>query len=150
MINLWGCGHCRGVPAGPTDVATCDPLPVRVSPLARCNLGELSLSEVRAHGGDGEIRFARVAEATAFAGGANFIDYAELPPGASIGRHRHADDEEELYLVLDGAGTMWRDGESFPVVTGDLVHNRPGGEHGLRNTGTRPLRLFVIELRATR
>jgi mannose-6-phosphate isomerase-like protein (cupin superfamily) len=120
------------------------------STLVRCNLSELPLSLVRAHGGDGEIRFARVAAADAFAGGCHFIDYAELPPGASIGRHRHADDEEELYLVLAGAGTMWRDGEQFAVATGDLIRNRPGGEHGLCNTGTQPLRLFVIELRATR
>jgi mannose-6-phosphate isomerase-like protein (cupin superfamily) len=116
--------------------------------LVRCNLRELPLSQVRSHGGDGEIRFARVAAADAFAGGAHFVDYAELPPGTSIGRHRHADDEEELYLVLDGTGTMWRDGEQFGVTAGDLIRNRPGGEHGLCNTGTQPLRLFVIELAA--
>jgi len=119
-------------------------------PFIRCNLDELALAEVRAHGGEGEIRFARIAEAAAFAGGCNFIDYAELPPGSSIGRHRHADDEEELYLVLAGAGTMWRDGEHFAVRTGELIRNRPGGEHELRNTGSEPLRLFVIELRAAR
>jgi mannose-6-phosphate isomerase-like protein (cupin superfamily) len=116
----------------------------------RKNLGELVLSEVCAHGGDGEIRFARIAEAAAFAGGCNFVDYAELPPQASIGRHRHADDEEELYLVLEGSGVLWRDGEQLAVRAGDLVRNRPGGEHGLRNTGTAVLRLFVIELRALR
>jgi mannose-6-phosphate isomerase-like protein (cupin superfamily) len=116
----------------------------------RCNLSALPLSAICAHGGVGEIQFARIAEATAFAGGCNFIDYAELPPGTSIGRHRHGDDEEELYLVLEGRGTMWRDGEQFTVRTGELVRNRPGGEHELRNTGTGVLRLFVIELRATR
>jgi mannose-6-phosphate isomerase-like protein (cupin superfamily) len=118
--------------------------------LVRCNLEELATAAVRAHGGEGEIHFARVADATAFAGACNFIDYAVLPPGVSIGRHRHADDEEELYLVLDGTGEMWRDGERFAVRAGDLIRNRPGGEHGLRNTGAMPLRLFVIELRADR
>jgi mannose-6-phosphate isomerase-like protein (cupin superfamily) len=114
----------------------------------RCNLSEVALVRVCAHGGDGEIEFARIAGADAFAGGCNFVDLAVVPPGASIGRHRHADDEEELYLVLDGAGTLWRDGEELKVRAGDLIRNRPGGEHGLRNTGTAPLRLFVIELRA--
>ena len=118
--------------------------------LIRCNLGELALRPVRAHDGDGEIRFARIAEAGAFAGGCNFIDYAELPPGTSIGRHRHADDEEELYLILAGTGVMWRDGEELAVGAGDLVRNRPGGEHGLRNTGAGVLKLFVVELRASR
>jgi mannose-6-phosphate isomerase-like protein (cupin superfamily) len=118
--------------------------------LVRTNFDELVLSRVCAHGGDGEIRFARIAEAAAFAGGCNFVDYAELPPGASIGRHRHGDDEEELYLVLEGNGVLWRDGEQIAVRAGDLVRNRPGGEHGLRNTGPSLLRLFVIELRAVR
>jgi mannose-6-phosphate isomerase-like protein (cupin superfamily) len=116
----------------------------------RCNLDDLPLSEVVAHGGEGALRFARIADAAAFAGGCNFIDYAELPPGVSIGRHRHASDEEELYLVLEGRGEMWRDGERFAVRTGDLVRNAPGGEHGLRNVGAGVLRLFVIELRAGR
>jgi len=113
----------------------------------RCNLHELALDLVRAHGGEGRIGFARVADAGALAGACNFIDYAELPPGASIGRHRHAEDEEELYLVLEGQGSMWRDGEQFEIRTGDLVRNRAGGEHGLCNTGASPLRLFVFELR---
>jgi mannose-6-phosphate isomerase-like protein (cupin superfamily) len=115
--------------------------------LDRCNLGEVVLADVRAHGGEGRIRFARLAEASALAGSCNFIDYAEVPPGSSIGRHRHGADEEELYLVLEGEGQMWRDGELFPVRAGDLVRNRPGGEHGLENTGSAPLRLFVVELR---
>lgn len=118
--------------------------------LDRCNLRELSLAEVTAHAGEGLIRFARVADAAALAGGCNFIDYAEVPPGASIGRHRHADDEEELYLVLDGEAHMWRDGESFAVRAGDLVRNPPGSEHGLCNTGDVPVRLFVFELRVGR
>lgn len=113
----------------------------------RCNLRQLALAEVQAHGGEGVIRFARIADAGALAGACNFLDYAELPPGASIGHHRHAPDEEELYLVLEGEGAMWRDGERFAVRGGDLVRNRAGGEHGLANTGTIPLRLFVFELR---
>ena len=118
-----------------------------VSGLDRCNLQELSLDEVSAHAGVGLIRFARVVEASGLAGGCNFIDYAELPPGGSIGRHRHGCDEEELYLVLGGEGRMWKNGETFTVREGDLIRNPPGGEHGLENTGTVPLRLFVIELR---
>lgn len=116
----------------------------------RCNLDELAMTAVRAHGGDGEIQFARIGDAAAFAGNCNFVDYAILPPGSSIGRHRHATDEEELYLVLAGSGVLWRDGEQLAVRAGDLVRNRPGGEHGLRNDGPEVLKLFVIELKAER
>ncbi len=120
------------------------------APFDRCNLFELPTKAVRAHGGSGELRFNRVADGGGLAGGCNFIDYAELPPGVSIGRHRHAPDEEELYLVLAGHGEMWRDGERFDVKPGDLVRNAPGGAHGLVNTGDAPLRLFVFELRASK
>ncbi len=112
----------------------------------RCNLDALELRRQEAHGGEGRIHFARIADSASLAGRCNFIDLALVPPGGSIGRHQHADDEEEFYLVLEGSGEMWRDGETFQVTAGDLIRNRPGGAHGLRNTGTAPLRLFVFEV----
>lgn len=119
---------------------------IAAGPLNRLHLEGVTLSQQIAHGGEGLIGFARLADRTNLAGSVNFIDLAVLPPGVSIGRHRHGLDEEELYLVLSGAGTMWRDGEEFGVRAGDLVRNRPGGAHGLVNTGHEDLRLFVIEL----
>jgi mannose-6-phosphate isomerase-like protein (cupin superfamily) len=112
----------------------------------RCNLGSLPLENVQAHGGEGLIRFVRVADRSALLGGCNFIDLAELPPGTSIGTHTHRSSEEELYLVLEGSGHMVRNGEAFDVAAGDLIRNPPGGTHSLRNTGAGPLRIFVFEL----
>jgi mannose-6-phosphate isomerase-like protein (cupin superfamily) len=112
----------------------------------RCNLHGLALARVRAHQGDGLIEFVRVVDRTAFAGDCNFIDLAELPPGTSIGSHTHAESEEEFYLILAGTGEMSRNGEDFQVRAGDLVRNPPGGTHSLRNTGSRPLKIFVFEL----
>ena len=114
---------------------------------SRCNLGALRLTQVRAHGGEGVIDFCRVADASALAGGCNFIDLAVVPPGATIGRHRHAPDEEEFYLVLSGRAEMYRDGQELIVGPGDLVRNPPGSEHGLRALGPDPVRLFVFEVR---
>lgn len=116
----------------------------------RVHLDDLPLVPTVAHHGVGEIRFCRVAEREAMAGACNFIDLAVVPPGASIGRHRHADDEEEFYLVLKGSGRMWRDGEEFAVRAGDLVRNRAGGAHGLVNDGDVDLTVFVFELAAAR
>lgn len=112
----------------------------------RCNLGEVGLAPTRAHEGVGEIRFARLAQRSELSGTCNFIDLAVLPPGSSIGRHRHREDEEEFYLVLEGRGRMWRDGQSFEVRAGDLVRTPPGGAHGLENPGPGELRLFVFEV----
>jgi mannose-6-phosphate isomerase-like protein (cupin superfamily) len=109
------------------------------------DLGALPLESVRAHGGTGRIGFHRVLPAEAFEGPWNFVDYAVLPPGASIGRHTHGDNEE-LYLILEGRGTMHLDGREFPVRAGHLVLNPRGGTHGLVNDSDSPLRLFVVEV----
>ena len=110
------------------------------------NLEDLPLTRVTAHEGEGKIGFNRVFTEEAFTGPWNFVDYAVLPPGASIGIHRHGDDEE-LYLVLEGEGVMHLDGEDHPVKAGSVILNRPGGTHGLRNPGPETLRLFVVEVR---
>lgn len=97
------------------------------------------------HGGLGTIRAHRFYDRDRAASGVRFIDLAVLPPGTSIGRHRHGDDQE-TYLVLRGSGLMYRDGARFRVRTGDVVANRPYGEHGLLNDGDEDLHLLVVEL----
>lgn len=111
----------------------------------RLRLDEIELERVQAHGGQGTILFRRLLDGARSAGAWNFVDYAVVPPGASIGRHRHGANEE-LYLVLEGRGRMVRDGEEFEVGPGSVVLNRAFGEHGLLNDGDRPLRLFVVEV----
>jgi mannose-6-phosphate isomerase-like protein (cupin superfamily) len=112
---------------------------------ATFELAALALAEVRAHGGQGRIGFHRLFEGTEHDGAWHFADYAVLPPGASIGRHTHGDNEE-LYLVLEGRGTMHLEGRDFPVQAGSVVLNPCGGTHGLVNDSDAPLRLFVIEV----
>jgi oxalate decarboxylase/phosphoglucose isomerase-like protein (cupin superfamily) len=109
------------------------------------DLAGLDLESVRAHGGLGRIGFHRVLESAAFDGPWNFVDYAVIPPGASIGRHTHGDDEE-LYLILEGRGTMHVEGRDFPVRAGHVVLNPRGGTHGLVNDSDAPLRVFVVEV----
>jgi mannose-6-phosphate isomerase-like protein (cupin superfamily) len=113
---------------------------------SRCNLFALPLTRVQAHGGDSSIEFCRIAEGGALAGACNFIDFAVIPPGATIGRHRHAANEEEFYLVIEGQAQLYRDGQELTLGPGDLVRNAPGGEHGLRAIGAHPVRLFVFEV----
>ncbi|MFH9660891.1 cupin domain-containing protein [Streptomyces sp. NPDC017248] len=108
------------------------------------NLRDLLTGKQRDHGGVGTILAHRLFAAGSGSRGARFIDLAVLPPGTSIGRHRHGADRE-TYVVLDGGGLMYRDGEEFPVGPGDVVVNAPHGEHGLRNDGERDLRLLVFE-----
>lgn len=111
-----------------------------------CNLFRLALRPESAHAGQGLVDAVRIATRADLAGPCSFIDYAEVPPGCSIGDHRHADDEEEFYLVLSGRATMRLEDDTFPVGPGDLIRNPPGGLHGLSNSGNERVRLFIFEL----
>lgn len=95
-----------------------------------------------AHGGDGEIETARVESCP---DGVEFIDLTFIPSGGSVGIHRHALDNEEIYVIISGEGAMTVEDDTFPVVAGDVIVNDPGGTHGLRNTGPGELRMVVVQ-----
>ena len=105
---------------------------------------EQAFSNVVAHGGTGRIRTARVVAEDA--GSAfQFIDLTEVPPGNSIGEHRHGDGDEEVYVIVSGRGRMLLDGAWFEVNPGDVIHNAPGGQHALVNSGQETLRIVVLD-----
>ncbi|MGC0333779.1 mannose-6-phosphate isomerase-like protein (cupin superfamily) [Streptomyces sp. SAI-170] len=108
------------------------------------NLVELFAAKEHDHGGLGTILAHRLFTRIEGGEGAEFVDLAVLPPGTSIGRHRHGRDRE-TYVVLRGNGLMHRDGAEFRVGTGDVVVNRPHGEHGLLNDSADELWLLVFE-----
>ncbi len=101
------------------------------------------LEEVRAHGGTRAILTRRAVSATR---SVNFIDLTVVPTGSDIGVHTHTDDNEEIYVVVSGTATMLIDGRLIAVTAGDVIVNRPGGTHGLWNTGPEEVRLVVIEV----
>jgi mannose-6-phosphate isomerase-like protein (cupin superfamily) len=97
------------------------------------------------HEGSGQGKDARVFDSADFDTPLKFINYAELEPGASIGVHRHGENEE-VYVVLSGRGLMMVNGERRAVGPGDVILNKPGWEHGLENTSAEPLALLVFEV----
>ena len=101
--------------------------------------------QVIAHGGKVPIRTWRVLQS---APGRlfNFLDMTIVPPGGDIGLHTHTEDNEEIYIIISGTGEMVSDGEMIEVGPGDVVMNKPGGSHGLWNTGEVEMKLVVIEI----
>jgi mannose-6-phosphate isomerase-like protein (cupin superfamily) len=64
----------------------------------------------------------------------------ELKAGGWLGLHRHA--PHELYYIFAGAGIVSLEGREFPVKAGSAVFIPGMAEHGIRQTGSEPLRLF--------
>lgn len=97
----------------------------------KCHDGVGALDAVLAMGkGDGEI-------------GLRYVHDDLLPPGVSIGEHRH-EGTEEVYYVLEGQGRLILDGQEHPVGPGDISLCRSGHSHGLINPGPATLRLLVV------
>jgi mannose-6-phosphate isomerase-like protein (cupin superfamily) len=66
-----------------------------------------------------------------------------LPPGSSIGLHTHTD-EDELYFILTGRGTV-TDGETGTAVSGGCsILTRSGETHSIENTGQEDLVLLAV------
>jgi quercetin dioxygenase-like cupin family protein len=66
-----------------------------------------------------------------------------IPPGASIGRHRH-NNEEDCYFCISGQGVVEDDGTEHPFVPGTLQLTRDGETQAIRNTGKEDLVVFAF------
>ena len=109
------------------------------------SFGSAAFQRVVAHGGTGLIETQRVLDGPP-ATACDFVDLTIVLPGSTIGLHTHGLDDEEFYVIISGSGEMHLDGRAFPVGRGDVIRNRPGGTHGLRNTGPEDIRLVVIQV----
>ena len=71
-----------------------------------------------------------------------FVDFWHIPPGASIGNHRH-DTGYECYFVISGQGSMMTNDVYFIINKGDMILNEPGDNHSLENTSAEDLVVLV-------
>lgn len=101
------------------------------------------------HGGKGSLDWIRVLDGDSLRGRRlRFVHDDVLPPGASIGAHRHETDEE-YYYILSGTGVMTLDDRPCDVSAGDIAAVFPGGTHALENSGSGDLRLIVFSVDAS-
>jgi quercetin dioxygenase-like cupin family protein len=70
------------------------------------------------------------------------VSVLEIEPGTVVPVHTHDPQIDSIYVV-SGAGEALLNGDWKHVSEGDHLFIPPGIEHGVRNTGDRPLTLFV-------
>jgi len=85
-------------------------------------------------GGKGEVIFYHYMDEQSSNGAGRLFCKAVLPPGSSIGVHKHAGDHE-TYFILSGKGRVNDNGALVEVGPGDLQHCLDGQEHGIENIG---------------
>lgn len=96
------------------------------------------------HDGQGSIDIYRAFRRKDFDGAWDFAIRVVMPPGSSMGEHSHGDDEE-MYIILKGEGTMTIEGEDRKVAPGDMIVNKRFGTHGLVNTSDHEIELLIIQ-----
>lgn len=62
------------------------------------------------------------------------INVIRVPPGGSVGRHRHASQVETIY-ILTGEAVLTVNQDTLPLKRGQLVAIPIGIEHALQNDG---------------
>ena len=99
---------------------------------------------VDCHDGEGVLWCAEVlADYKKTASGFKYIHDNHIEPGASIGEHSHEHDEE-IYVILEGTGTMKIDGVEQAVGPGDVCLTRSGHAHDLTNGPQGVMHFLVI------
>lgn len=74
--------------------------------------------------------------------GFNIVDIA---PGGEIPEHTEAEsNQEEIYAVLQGEGTIVADGEEYPAPPGTFVRYSPQAKRTIRNHSDAPIRVLLI------
>ncbi|MCF6325747.1 MAG: cupin domain-containing protein [Devosiaceae bacterium] len=97
------------------------------------------------HGGKGPFDLIEIWKKSDFKSNIDFFDRVVIPPDSSIGIHKHANNEE-MYVVLAGRGKMTINGKTIAVKKGDMILNRPFGEHGLVNDGEEDMDILIIQI----
>jgi mannose-6-phosphate isomerase-like protein (cupin superfamily) len=72
-----------------------------------------------------------------------------IPPGSSIGYHRH-DTIEEIYYILSGSGRLTVDDETFDVRRGDCIPCFMHSSHGIYNNDSTELSFLVFQFSMTK
>ena len=97
------------------------------------------------HGGTGEVNLFEIWGNSDFKSGIDFIDRVVVPPGSTIGFHKHGENEE-MYIVLEGKALMKIEENDVTVNKGDMILNPAGGRHGLANNSDENIEILVIQI----
>jgi mannose-6-phosphate isomerase-like protein (cupin superfamily) len=66
-----------------------------------------------------------------------------LPPGAGIGLHEHAA-EDEVYYILNGTATLDEGQGPVEMQPGDAILTGRGAKHAIENRGKEDLEIFAF------
>lgn len=94
-------------------------------------------------GGKGTIRYRRALPPEVFFTNWSYVDHIVIPPGASLGNHRH-EGVEEFFYIMNGETRVSIDKESATAKKGDAVPVFFNEAHRFENTSTSDVEIMVV------
>lgn len=95
-------------------------------------------------GGKGNVELLHIFKQDEMTGKARLFARITLNPGCSIGMHKH-ENEEEIFYVLSGKGTLNDNGNITELSPGDASLTGNGSSHSIENNGSEPL-VFIAAI----
>ena len=71
-----------------------------------------------------------------------------VPPNGGVPFVHVHTNNEELYIVLEGKGELWIDGETLPIQAGDSFRIDPAGKRAIRAAADSSLKYICIQTMA--
>jgi mannose-6-phosphate isomerase-like protein (cupin superfamily) len=99
----------------------------------------------RMRGGSGDVEIVHVFKKEELQGKARLFARIILKKECSIGFHTH-DNEEEIYYIISGKGTVEDNGTAYEVTAGDAILTGNGAGHSISNQQDEPLEVLAVIL----
>jgi quercetin dioxygenase-like cupin family protein len=68
--------------------------------------------------------------------------FFEVAPGGHTPLHQHGYEHE--ILIMEGTGTVWRDGQETPLQQGDVLYIPSDEKHQFKNAGQAPFKFMCL------
>lgn len=94
-------------------------------------------------GGKGEVEMTHLLSKETMHNQARLFARMKLPPGSSVGLHKH-EGEFEIYYILSGEGVFHDNGKDVHIKAGDVCFTDSGESHSIENTGNTDLEFLAV------
>ncbi|MEA3489091.1 MAG: cupin domain-containing protein [Candidatus Omnitrophota bacterium] len=97
-------------------------------------------------GGEGEVTIRHYFKKDEINASCRLCAQLVIPPGAGIGRHEHAG-EDEIFIIQRGRALITCDDREEQVGPGDSILTGKGESHSIRNKGDEDLLITAVIMR---
>lgn len=94
-------------------------------------------------GGKGSVTLEHFMDIQMANGAGRLFALTTIPPGSSVGLHKHVGDSE-VYYILEGKALVNDNGTEITIGPGDLNFCPDVNSHAIENIGTKDLKYIAI------